>query len=107
MKKKIAKGYTKKRVTLTTEDVLHVAKLANLDLKKEEIKKFQKQLSSILDYVSQLQEVNTSKVEPTSQVTGLENVFREDEIKQSLSKKETLSNTKSKYNNYFKVKSIF
>jgi len=96
-----------KKLKLTIEGVKHVAKLANLSLTEKEIKKFLPQLSSILDYVSKLQEVNTDNVEPTSQVTGLENVFREDKIRPSLSEEETLSNTKKKYNHYFKVKAIF
>lgn len=55
-----------------------MAKLARLGLTSEEIAKFQTQLSSILDYVGQLNEVDTDGVEPTAQVTGLVNVMRED-----------------------------
>lgn len=87
-------------------DVAHVAKLANLPLTDAEKKKFEKQLSSILEYVEKLKEVNTSKVEPTSQVTGLENVVRNDETIPSLSQEEVLSNTKSKHNGMFKVPAI-
>lgn len=60
-------------------DVVKVAKLANLFFSPAEEKKFEKQLSSILDYMKVLNKVNTEKVEPTSQVTGLKNVMREDE----------------------------
>ncbi|MDO8658677.1 MAG: Asp-tRNA(Asn)/Glu-tRNA(Gln) amidotransferase subunit GatC [Candidatus Levybacteria bacterium] len=87
-------------------DVKHVAKLANLPLKDEEIEKFEGQLSSILDYIKKLQEVDTSSVEETSQVTGLEKVEREDEAKPSLSQEEVLSNAKEKHNGMFKVKAI-
>lgn len=66
---------------LTRDDVLHVAKLAKLDLTSEEVAKFQGQLSKIVDYISQLSEVDTSNYEPTSQTTGLENVFRVDEVR--------------------------
>jgi len=66
---------------LTKDDVLHVAKLAKLDLTNEEVTKFQEQLSEIVGYISQLSKVDTSNLEPTSQTTGLENVFRRDEIK--------------------------
>jgi len=87
-------------------DVSHVAKLANLPLSDEEKKKFEKQLSETLDYVAQLEEIDTKGVEPTSQVTGLENVTREDEVTPSLSQKEALKNAKSTHNGFFKVKAI-
>lgn len=87
-------------------DVSHVAKLANLPLKPEEKEKFEKQLSEILSYVEKLKEVDTKRVEITSQVTGLENVTREDETSPSLTQEEALSSTKSKHNGLFKVKAI-
>ena len=87
-------------------DVVHVAKLANLPLKPAEEKKFEKQLSDILSYVEKLREVDTKNVETTSQVTGLENVTREDNATPSLTQEEALSNTKSQHNGLFKVKAI-
>lgn len=87
-------------------DVSHVAKLANLPLTPEEEKKFEKQLSSILTYINKLNEVETKNVEPTSQVTGLENVTREDETQPSLSQEKTLKNTKNTHNGFFKVPAI-
>lgn len=97
----------KKQTKLTKDQVKHVARLAGLTLSKKEITKFQKQLSDILDYVAQLDEVNTSKAEPSSQVTGLENVFRDDKTAPSLSQEEVLSGAKEKHNNFFKIKGIF
>ena len=93
--------------SLSIDDVKHVAKLANLTLTEEEIKKFQGQLSQILDYVNQLQEVDTSGIKETSQVTGLENVFREDEVTKSFSQKQALSNAKNVYQGYVKVPHVF
>lgn len=87
-------------------DVVHVAKLANLTLSKEEEKKFESQLSSVLDYVNKLNEIDTKDVEPASQVTGLENITREDETKPSLTQEEALKNTESQHNGLFKVKAI-
>lgn len=87
-------------------DVSHVAKLANLPLSEGEKKKFEKQLSEILNYVNQLEGIDTKGIEPTSQVTGLENVTREDEVTPSLPQEEVLKNTKSKHNGFFKVKAI-
>lgn len=88
-------------------NVPHVAKLASLPLKKEEIEKFQKQLSAILDYIKKLDEVDTKNIKPSSQVTGLENVTRDDKPSPSLSQEEVLKNVKSKHNGFFKVKAVF
>lgn len=87
-------------------NVPHVAKLANLSLKPEEEIKFEKQLSDILTYVEKLKEVDTKNVETTSQVTGLENVTREDVAMPSLTQEEVLSNAKSQHNGFIKVKVI-
>ncbi len=87
-------------------DVKHIAKLANLTLSEEEEKKFEKQLEETVDYIEGLSEVDTTGIEPTSQVTGLENVTRDDEISPSLSQEDALKNAKSTYNGYFKVKGI-
>lgn len=93
---------------LTKTEVEHVARLAKLELTPNEITKFQGQLSKIVDYISQLSEVDTSSLEPTSQTTGLENVFRIDEIKTSscLSQEETLSGTDKTHNGYFVVDAV-
>jgi aspartyl-tRNA(Asn)/glutamyl-tRNA(Gln) amidotransferase subunit C len=87
-------------------DVNHVAKLANLTLSDEEKTKFEKQLEETVEYVKGLDEVDTTEVEPTSQVTGLENITREDEVRPSLSQEEALKNAKSTHNGLFKVKGI-
>lgn len=79
---------------LSLEEIRHVANLANLTLSEDEVKKFSGQLSEVLDYIEKLKEVETKNVEPTSQVTGLENVFREDEEKPSLKIKEGFFRTK-------------
>ncbi len=65
---------------LTQEEIKHIAHLARLDLSEEELKMYGEQLSSVLKYIEQLQEVDTEDIEPTAQVTGLENVLREDEV---------------------------
>lgn len=87
-------------------DVSRVAKLANLPLTDEEKKKFEPQLEETIQYIERLNEVDTEGIEPTSQVTGLENVLREDEVKPSLSQEQALSNAKSTHNGLFKVKGI-
>ena len=87
-------------------DVKHVAKLANLKLKPEDEKKFEKQLNEIVAYVEKLNEVDTKGVEITSQVTGLKNVTREDKPAPSLTQEEVLPGTESKHNGLFKVDAI-
>lgn len=87
-------------------DISHVAKLANLPLTDEEKKKFEKQLEETITYVESLDKVDTKGVEPTSQVTGLENVTREDVVKPSLTQEQALSNAKQTHNGFFKVKGI-
>ena len=79
-------------------DVKHVAKLANLTLKPGEEEKFEQQFAETLKTVDVINELDTSDVEPTSQVTGLTNVTREDKIDKSRI---------IKVGDYFKVPSIF
>lgn len=76
---------------ISDDDVKHIAKLARLGLDESQIKKFAKQLDTIFAYVGVLNEVDTSHVEPTSQVTGLKNVTRPDEVKKSSDKEELLA----------------
>ena len=87
-------------------NVSHIAKLANLPLKENEIKRYESQLSAILDYIDKLKEAKTEKVEETSQTTGLKNVTRNDSASPSLSQKDALANAKSQTNGFFKVKAI-
>lgn len=95
-------------VKLTKKDVEHVAKLAKLSLTSPEIDKFQKQLSKVIEYISELNEVETSNVLPTSQTTGLENVYRTDEIKsvEILTPEQALSGTEKTHNRYFVVDAV-
>lgn len=93
---------------LTKADVLHVAKLAKLKLTEKEVEKFLSQLSSIVDYISELSEVDTKGVEPTSQTTGLINVLRDDKANpnQTLSAQKAVSGTDKVHNNLFVVDAI-
>ncbi len=87
-------------------DVKHTAKLANLPLKEEEVKKFEKQLSEILGYIEELNKVKLENVQATSQVTGLEDVTREDTASPSLPADEVVSQAKKKHNGFFEVPAI-
>ena len=66
--------------TITTEDVRHLAQLSSLQLSDEETENLRVDIENIINYINQLSELDTSDVEPTYQVTGLENVWRDDEI---------------------------
>lgn len=68
---------------LSDDDVKHIAKLARLNLEDKEVPKYAEELSAILDFIAQLQEVDTKGVEATAQVTGLRNSFRDDEVLES------------------------
>jgi aspartyl-tRNA(Asn)/glutamyl-tRNA(Gln) amidotransferase subunit C len=66
---------------ISRDDVLKLARLARIDLSEDEIQEFSQELSEILQYVEQLQEVDIEGLLPTTQVTGLTDVMRPDEIK--------------------------
>ena len=90
-------------------DIQHIAKLAKLLIDAEQEKLFTSQLTAILAFVSKLQEIPTDNVEPTAQVTGLINVYREDVVDQLriLTQAKALSNAKKTHNGYFVVPSIW
>lgn len=94
--------------TLTPIQVAHVAKLANLQISEIELKKFTQQLQDVLHHVDQLNDVDTSGIEPTYQtLDGTTNVWREDEVKPSLSQKEALSQAKRIHQGYVVTRGVF
>lgn len=99
------RGFTSEMVMKI--NISHVAKLANLPLTDQEKTKFEAQLSSVLDYIARLNEVDTSNIEETSQVTGLENVLREDKKMPSLPQATAMSQAKTTHNGLFAVKGVF
>lgn len=100
-------GYWPIIIKVMKINVAHVARLANLTLTPAEIKKFAPQLSSVIDYIKKLDEVETGDVMPTSQTTGLEDVWREDVAKESLSAEAVVSQAGAKHKGLFAVKGIF
>jgi len=72
-------------------DIKHIAKLARIKLTGKEEEKFDKELSSVLDFIDQLNKVDTSKVEPAYQITGLVNSFRSDEHRKDFEMNEDLN----------------
>ena len=65
---------------LTVEDIKHLAKLANLKLTDKELNELLPQITSVIEFVSKVQSLNTENTPETSQVTGLENIFRQDTL---------------------------
>jgi aspartyl-tRNA(Asn)/glutamyl-tRNA(Gln) amidotransferase subunit C len=93
---------------LTSDQVKHVAKLANLPLTSEEEEKYSKQLSKILDYIDQLDKADTKDVKPTYNVSGLENVMAEDEVGDCvLPQEKAIQNGVNTKNGYFVTKGVF
>src|SRR3990167_8515650 len=99
----------KNKTTFSAADVHHIAQLANIPVTEAEEKKLETELGFIIDLVNQLQEVDTTGVEPTHQVTGQINVFREDEVDEErmLVQEEALRNAKNSHDGYFVVDAIF
>lgn len=91
---------------ITIETVEHVANLARLYLSEEEKKEMANTLSSILDYMDKLNELDTTDVPPTAHIIPLKNVFREDVVKESLPREEVLKNAPEKERGFFKVPRI-
>lgn len=68
-------------MSLSKDDILHIAELAHLRLAEDEIEKFRGQLSSVLEYVGQLSKVDVAGLEPAAHITGVSNVLRNDEVR--------------------------
>lgn len=91
---------------ITRDDAAHIAKLSRLALSGEELDTFSSQLSTILDYVEQLNTLDTSGVEPTSHVLPLNNVMREDIPAASLPREEALRNAPDRTEKFYRVPKI-
>ena len=91
-------------------DVKHIAKLARLGLAEEEVKKFERELEAILDFVAKLNEIDTKDTEPTAQITGTINILRQDQAdplcEDGEIKKGILKNAPAKESGFFKVKRV-
>lgn len=92
---------------ITKEQIENLAKLARVGLTEEEKVSLSSDMNSILEYVKQLDEVEISGLEATSQVTGLKNITRVDEIKAStISRVDLLCNASETEDGFIKVKSV-
>lgn len=91
---------------ISRAEVEHIASLARLELAEGEIEQLQTDLSQILDYVDQLNEVDTTEVLPTAHVVAQEDVLRQDVARQSLSTEEVLANAPEAEEGYFRVHAV-
>lgn len=91
---------------LSKEEVIKLAELARIELQPGEVEKFQKDLSTVLDYVEELKKVNTDGLEEVSQVTGLVNVQREDVAVSAQNHEAIFKNAPEMKDGYYKVKAI-
>ena len=94
-------------MSLTLEEVAKVAKLARLELSADDLARMQTQLSAILDYVAQLNELDTEGVEPLAHPLPIVNVFRPDEPIPSLPPDAALQNAPNRVGDYFGVPAVF
>lgn len=92
---------------LTDDSILHLARLSKISLSEEEIVQYKSEINTILTYIEQLSSVDIDGLEPTSQVTGLQNVLREDEIiDYAETPAELLKNAPAQQDGQFKVKRV-
>ena len=96
---------------LTNKEIQHITELARIKLTEKEKDKFKKELSSILDFVKKLNELDTENVEPLYQVTGIVNTLRPDEYRKDFEMNEDLNEkligqAPHKENRFIKVRSV-
>lgn len=88
---------------VTEKDIKTVASLSRLKIREDESEKISESLDKFLTYVENLQSVDTEKIEPTTYALPMQNIFRADEVKESLDRELALSNAPLKEEGYFKV----
>lgn len=93
-------------MALTSEEVLHIARLARIALSEADVQRFAAQLSGILDHFAALAAVDTEGIEPTAHPLPLSNVMRADIVAPSLSQAETLANAPEREDGFFRVRAV-
>ena len=93
------------RRVIDREQVLHVARLARLNLSDDEVERMASELSGILEHVEHINELDLERVEPTSHVVAVENVLRPDESRPSWSRDEILERAPDPAGGSFRVPS--
>ena len=91
-----------------TKDLIDtLSKLAKISLTKEQEEKYASEFTSVMNYMEEIKNLDVDNIEATARVANDENVLREDIVKESLSQKEALKNSKNTSNGYFLVPAIF
>jgi aspartyl-tRNA(Asn)/glutamyl-tRNA(Gln) amidotransferase subunit C len=93
-------------MSLTPEEVRHIARLARLGLADDDVARFSGQLSQILDYFEELKAVDTEGVPPTAYPLDLHNVMRGDETTPALDPEDVLANAPRREGDFFRVRAI-
>jgi aspartyl-tRNA(Asn)/glutamyl-tRNA(Gln) amidotransferase subunit C len=93
-------------LAITREDVLHVARLARLEIPEDQIERVQAELGAILEAVGKVSELDLEGVEPTSHPLDLVNVWGEDEPRPSLPREEALANAPDAAEGAFRVPAV-
>ena len=93
-------------MAISKEEVIRIAKLACLNLSEKEIEMYQKDMQNILEMANQINEVKTDEITETIGINGRYNVFRKDEIKQSISKDDLLKNAPSQDEGMFRIPKV-
>ena len=91
---------------ISFEEVKHVADLARLEMSSEEVESMTRQLDGILNYVAKLNELDTTGVQPTTHAISIVNAFREDQVKPSLDREDTLANAPQQNGESFVVPKV-
>ena len=93
-------------MTVSKSDVEKIAELARLKFSDEELENFTPQMNEILSYMNKLNELDTENVKPLSHPVEQTNVFRDDELKTSISTEDALKNAPNKTEQHFKVPKV-
>lgn len=91
---------------ISREEILHIAKLASLKIKEEEIEEYRKNLQDILNFAKTIDKVNTDNLEETNGASANVNFLREDEVKEFEDKESLMQNAPDKENNMFKIPKV-
>ena len=93
-------------MTISKDEIIHIAKLANLNLSEEEIERYAKDMTDILEFADIVNNLNTDKIKETIGINGEYNVFRKDEIKQGISRDDLLKNAPSQDDGMFRIPKV-
>lgn len=91
---------------LSREEVLHIARLARVNLTEAEIVRYSEQLSDLLEHFEVLQRVDTEGVPPTAQSIELRSIMRDDKVEPSLPPEDVLANAPRREDSFFRVKPV-